>query len=248
VSNPALANPTTPPKMFGKINKLRTEGHFHKLYKTLKVLCFMISSEDIAEARRQLAEQVEKMLDGQQKESARQQLASMTDEAISAMVEQQRGGLTDGVPRAQKSVFRMIVDGSIPSKKIVENNKAIAVVSIRPVSKGHVIIIPRDLAKDAKDIPSDAMVLAKEVAKKMMSKLKSKSTEIQTSSAFDETILNVIPVYNERVDVNSKTYEASGEELQEVYGLLRIVKKPKKEIIRAKKKKEEVLKLKRRVP
>jgi hypothetical protein len=208
----------------------------------------MLSKEDIDLARKQLSEQIEKMPDGQQKESARMQLVGMSDEAISAMVEQQRQSA--GGAREQRSVFRMIVDGSIPSKKVDENKDAIAVVSIRPVSKGHVIIIPKTLARDAKELPSGALILAKSVAAKMVSRLKAIATEIQTSRAFDEVIVNVIPVYDKRVDVNSPAYEASEDELNEVYDMLNVVKKPKREVIRrvTKKSEEEVVRLKRRVP
>jgi len=208
----------------------------------------MLSKEDIDLARKQLSEQIEKMPDGQQKESARMQLVGMSDEAISAMVEQQRQSA--GGAREQRSVFRMIVDGSIPSKKVDENKDAIAVVSIRPVSKGHVIIIPKTLARDAKELPSGALILAKSVAAKMVSRLKAIATEIQTSRAFDEVIVNVIPVYDKRVDVNSPAYEASEDELNEVYDMLNVVKKPKREVIRrvTKKSEEEGVRLKRRVP
>ncbi|MBS3076990.1 HIT domain-containing protein [Candidatus Pacearchaeota archaeon] len=213
----------------------------------------MLSKEDINLAKKQLNEQVEKMSDGAQKEAARQQLSGMSDETISSMVEQQRqptGQAGSGGAREQRSVFRMIVSGDVPSKKVDENKEAIAVVSIRPVSKGHVIIIPRTLARDSKEIPSGAMSLAKKIASKMVSKLKASATEIQTSRAFDEVIVNVIPVYDKRVDVNSVAYEASEEELNEVHKSLRVVKTPKKEVIKVKKKteKEEVIKLKRRVP
>ena len=210
----------------------------------------MLSQEDLAFARKQLSEQIDRMLDGAQKEAARRQLEEMSDEAISAMVEQQRQPAGQVKPTEQRSVFRMIVDGTIPSKKVDENKEAIAVVSIRPVSKGHVIVIPKILARDTKELPSRALTLAKKVAAKMVSKLKAASTEIQTSKAFDEVIVNVIPVYDKRVDVNSPAYEASEEELKEVYDLLKVVKKPKKEIIKKVKRKseEEVVKLKRRVP
>ncbi|MBU0906576.1 MAG: HIT domain-containing protein [Nanoarchaeota archaeon] len=211
----------------------------------------MLSQENIQLARKQLSEQVEKMPEGPQKEAARAQLAGMSDEAISAMVEQQQGGAQQGAGKAQeqRSVFRMIADGSIPSKKVDENKEAIAVVSIRPVSKGHVIVIPRKIARDSNELPSSVLGLAKKLAKKMVSRLQAARTEIQTSSAFDETIVNIIPVYDKRVDVNSPSYEAGDQELEEVYDLLKVVKKPKKEIIRTRKKKEEkVVKLKRRVP
>jgi diadenosine tetraphosphate (Ap4A) HIT family hydrolase len=210
----------------------------------------MLSQEDIQLARKQLSEQVERMPNSEQKEAARKQLEGLSDEAISAMVEQQKGGQDSGKVQEQRSVFRMIVDGNIPSKKVDENKEAIAVVSIRPVSKGHVIIIPKILARDSKELPSKALSLAKKIAVRMVSKLKAKATEIQTSRAFDEVIINVIPVYDKRADINSPAYEASEEELKQVYGLMRAVKKPKKEVIKKVKKKseEEVVKLKRRVP
>lgn len=210
----------------------------------------MLSPEDLALARQQLNEQVERMPDGAQKESARKQVAEMSDETISAMVEQQRTGQAGGAAKEQRSVFRMIVDGTIPSKKVDENKEALAVVSIRPVSKGHVIIIPKKLARDSKELPSGSLSLAKKIAAKMISKLKAKATEIQTSRAFDEVIVNVIPVYDKKVDVNSPAYEAEEEELNEIYTLLRVVKKPKREVIRkAVKKSEEVevIRLKRRI-
>ena len=214
----------------------------------------MISPEDLAEAKKQLSEQVESMPEGQQKDAARRQLAGLSDEAISAMVEQQRGQAQGGAAQGgqgagpQRSIFRMIVDGTVPSKKVDENKDSIAVVSIRPVSKGHVIVIPKMLARDAKELPSSIMVLAKKIANKMVSKLKANRTEIQTSRAFDEVIVNVIPVYDKSVDVNSPAYEAEESELEEVYKLLRVVPVQKKKVIRIKKKEEPVLKLRRRVP
>ncbi|MFH1802189.1 MAG: HIT domain-containing protein [archaeon] len=209
----------------------------------------MISKEDLDIARKQLSDQVEGMPEGPQKEAARTQLAKLSDEAVSAMVEQQRG---EGGAQGQKSIFRMIVEGTVPSKKVDEDSDVVAVVSIRPVSKGHVIVIPKQLAKEEKDLPSSAMKMAKKISKKMVSKLKASRTEIQASRAFDEIILNVIPVYDGPVNVNSVAYEASEEELERVHKSLMVVKAPpKKKVIKISSKKGTegpVLKLKRRVP
>lgn len=213
----------------------------------------MLSKEDVALARKQLMEQVEKMEPGQRKDQAKQQVEQMSDEAVSAMVVEQQRQMQENAGSVQppKSIFRMIIEGAVESKKVDENKEAIAVVSVRPVSKGHVIVIPKKPAEDSRALPSSAMTLAKKIAKKMVSKLKAERTEIQTSNAFNETIVNVIPIYEKDVGVNSPTYEASQEELQEIYDLLKVVKKPKKEVIRKPKKKEKevpVLKLKRRIP
>lgn len=206
----------------------------------------MLSQEDLALARKQLSEQIERLPDGQQKEAARKQLASMSDEAISAMVEQQNKSAGE---RAQKSIFRMIVSGEVSSRKIDENKEAIAVVSIRAVSKGHVIVIPKNAVKEEKNMPLEATSLAQSVAKRIIAKLKATKVDVLVSSAFDEYILNVIPTYDKKVDLSTPMYEVKEEELNEVYDKLKIVKKPKKEVIRIKKKKEgEIVRLPRRVP
>ena len=43
-----------------------------------------------------------------------------------------------------KCVFCSIVFGEIPSTKIAENEKAIAILEINPISQGHTIIIPKE--------------------------------------------------------------------------------------------------------
>jgi hypothetical protein len=206
----------------------------------------MISEEDIQSARKQLSEQVEGLPEGPQKEAAREQLERMSDETISAMVEQQRKGTQNAGP--QKGIFRMIVDGDIPAKRIDENKDAIAVVSKRAISRGHVLVIPKKVVGDAKSLPSGALSMAKKIAGKIISKLKANRTEIQTSNAFGEAVINVIPIYEKPLNVNSEAYEAKEGELEEVYLLLRVVKKPKREIIRRKRAPVEILRLRRPVP
>ncbi len=204
------------------------------------------SEEQLAEVKKQIFEQT-KHLSPDQRAQIEEQINQMSAEQLEEFVRQQMAPRGGG---KEKGVFRMIVDGDVPSKKIDENKDAVAVVSIRPVSKGHVIIIPKNPARDAKEIPSSVIGLAKKIAKKMTLKLKASATEIQTSSAFGETIVNVIPVYDKRVNVNSPTYEASEDEILEVFNKLRVVKKPKREVIRRTKKAEttEILKLRRRIP
>jgi len=208
-----------------------------------------LTDEQIKELKGQLREQVKDMPPGQ-KEQALGQIESMSPEALEEMVNQQKaqagGGAAAGGP--QKRIFRMIVDGEVPSKLISENKDAIAVVSKRAVSRGHVLIIPKKPAGDANSIPSGVYNLARTIGKKLGSKMKAKSCEIQSESAFGETVVNVIPVYDKPVSLNSERYEASDSEIDEVWNLLKIVKKPKVERIRVLKKNEEGLKLRRRIP
>ena len=173
----------------------------------------------------------------------------MSPEQLELFVKQQTSTQKDKTPGENKGIFRMIVDGDIPSKKVDENKESIAVISKRAISRGHVLIIPKKLARDSKEIPSSAFSMAKKISKKIISKLKASSAEIQTESAFGETVVNVIPVYDKPVNVNSPRYEVSEDEMSELEKLLKFVKKPK--VIRIKKKPANqgpVLKLKMRIP
>ena len=141
----------------------------------------------------------------------------------------------------------MIVDKEIDSKIIDENKEAIAVLDIKPISKGHSIIIPKKPVKDAKSLPSSSFSLAKKISKKISSKLKSSSCEIQTENKFGEEIINVIPIYNSPLNLNSPRRDSPKEELEKLYIILRIVKKPK--VIKQNKPKfDNIIHLPRRIP
>jgi len=209
--------------------------------------------EQVIEVKRQIIGQT-KNLPEEQRKAIAEQINRMSAEELEEFVRQQMavsGGEQKiaGSGGSQKGIFRMIVDGDIPSKKIDENKDAIAVVSKRAVVKGHILIIPKKPTGDANSVPAGVFSLAKSIGNKMDRKLKCKSVEIQSESAFGESVINVIPVYDKPVSLNSERYEAGDDEMENIYKLLRVVKKQKIERIKMKvKKKEEVLKLKRRIP
>ncbi|MBU0760965.1 MAG: HIT domain-containing protein [Nanoarchaeota archaeon] len=190
-----------------------------------------LTPEQVAELKKQLSEQI-KDLPEEQKAQAQAQIGGMSAEALEVMLKQQlaQQGQQAAMPSGagpQKSIFRMIVDGDVPSKKIDENNDAVAVVSVKPVSRGHVLVIPKKVIGDVKLISGSVMNLARKVAKKISSKFKPTGTEIQTSNAFGEVVVNVIPVYDKPVNVSSPPYDADEKELEEVYKKLRVVQKKK---------------------
>ena len=72
-----------------------------------------------------------------------------------------------------KSVFEMILSGDIESDIIYEDNKIFAIHDINPVSKVHILIIPKkkiptmnDLTEDDTDLIGSMFICAKQVAKK----------------------------------------------------------------------------------
>ena len=201
-----------------------------------------LTHEEIQEIKKQLSQQIQH-LSPDKKSQAQQQIDSMSEEALESLLEQQKS------KQPQKPLFRMIVDREIPSKIIDENRFALATLDIKPISQGHTIIIPKSPVEKAKDIPAQVFSLAKKIAKKLSLKLKSKSAEIQTEFKFGEIIINVIPIYEESLNINSPRSSPSDSELEEVYKKLRVIKKPKVQRIKIKKTQEtKILKLNRRIP
>lgn len=203
-----------------------------------------LTQEQIKALKEQLLSQIENLPEPQKSE-ARTQIESLSPEALELMLKQQES------KQQTQDIFRMIINEKIPSSKIDENKEAIAVLEINPISKGHVIIIPKKAAKIATSLSSQAFTLAKKVSKRLISKLKAKSAEIQTETKLGETIINVIPIYEKPLNLNSPRTKAKKEELEELESKLRIKKKPKIEKIKKENKQtsqEPILKLARKIP
>jgi len=207
----------------------------------------MLSEEQIKEIRTQLLEQIQQLPEEKRRE-AEKQIYSLSPEALEQLVKQQ----SRNKGKSEKGIFRLIVDREIKSYIVDENTAALAVLDINPISNGHVIIIPKKPVTDIKQLPTSVFVLAKKIAKRITSKLKANSAEIQTETKFGEVTINIIPSYERPLNINSTRYQAKESELEEIADKLRKIRKPKTELIKKEKKKEvsegQVLKLKRRIP
>jgi histidine triad (HIT) family protein len=69
------------------------------------------------------------------------------------------------------TIFTKIINGEIPNYKVAENDSCYAFLDIQPVTKGHVLVVPKievdyifDLTDDRL---SELMIFAKSVAHKM---------------------------------------------------------------------------------
>lgn len=208
------------------------------------------NDEQVREVKRQIFEQTRNLPDAQRK-AIEEQVNKMDAEELESFVREQMSGQKGEPDKPQKGIFRMIADGDIPSKKINENKDALAVVSVRAASKGHVLVIPKKPVGDANLMSSGAYNLARQIGKKIISKIKANSTAIQTENAFGEVVINVIPIYDKPLSVTSPKYEVKEAELDEVHRLLRVIKKEKIKKIKIEKKEssqEKILKLPRRIP
>ncbi|MDO8508897.1 MAG: HIT domain-containing protein [Nanoarchaeota archaeon] len=202
-----------------------------------------LAPDQINQLKSQLKDQI-KNLSPEKKKEAESQIDSLSTEALESMLEEQ------SQRENQKTIFRMLVDGEVPSVKIGENSHAIAVLSTKSLSKGHAIIIPKSQIIDENKIPKEVHSLSEEISKKLISSLSAKSTEILSEKLFGEVILNVIPIYDKPVTLKSKREDVPVEELEKIKTSVEVLKIEKKapEIIKVEAKTPEILKLKRRIP
>lgn len=66
-----------------------------------------------------------------------------------------------------KCIFCKIIEKSIPSKVLFENDKNLAFLDIFPVSKGHTIVIPKNHYKNLEEIPNIELSELFEIVKKV---------------------------------------------------------------------------------
>jgi len=55
----------------------------------------------------------------------------------------------------EESVFTKIIKGVIPSYKVYEDEKFIAILDINPINPGHVLVIPKQQIDYLYDLPDD---------------------------------------------------------------------------------------------
>lgn len=207
-----------------------------------------LKEEQVKELKSQLSQQIQH-LPPDQKAAAQKQIDDMSPEALESMLKQQQAQAQQA--GAQK-VFRAIVEKRIPSKIVEETSNELAVLDIKPISKGHVVIIPKKPASKSSQLPDSSLKLAKEISERIISKLKAEGTEIQTEFKFGELVINVIPIYDKPLNTTSPRSDASPEELDQLQKTLsaKIIKKAEPEKIKIKKKagRAKKIKLERRIP
>lgn len=214
----------------------------------------MLPDSEIENIKKQIILQIDATFPEDKKEAAKKQIIEMNPEQLEEflirnnLVKPQN---TQKTPAQQtQCVFCSIVSNQIKSYWLEENEKAIAVFEINPISSGHIIVIPKEHISSSDKISKEAFALAKEISKRIKSKLKPKDILIETSNVFGHEIINLIPIYKDE-NINSNRKQSKPEELEHLQEILK--KKEKTKIKKQKTEKiiiknSEKLWLPRRVP
>jgi diadenosine tetraphosphate (Ap4A) HIT family hydrolase len=190
-----------------------------------------ISNEQIEEFKKQVISQIETTFPEEKKNSAIESINSMNEEEFLEFLKKNNLISSDSSKENQelnqnKTPFRLIIEGKIPSYVIDENKYSMGVLEIKPVSKGHIIIIPKDALSESSKIPKSILSLANIISKRIKAKLKPKEVLISSSNSLGEVIINIIPVYSNE-SINSPRKQTSNEELEELKNILEKKSKPK---------------------
>jgi len=192
----------------------------------------MLSEEETKQLKSEIINHIESTFPAEKIESARSQVGSMNSEQLEDFLEKNK--LMNDESKNQ-CVFCSIISGNINSCKIDENDKAIAVFEINPISKGHALIISKE---HSETFQKKSLSLAKKIAKRIKTKLKPKDIQISNSNLFGHSVINLIPVYQDE-NINSKRNPTTMEELERLRAELETesikkVKKPKIQQIKEK--------------
>ncbi len=188
-----------------------------------------IPQEQIDQLKENIIKQIQSQEGSQeQKDQFVQKIKSMNNEEFISFLKQQGiiKGENQSQEEGQKCVFCSIVFGDIPSRKIAENEKAIAVLEINPMTKGHVIIIPKEHTEETIHEVAD---LSEELKEKIKKELKPKEVRVEPTTMFGHQIVNIVPIYEDTPQQPQKK-QASKEELDEIEEKLKTEKTESKKI------------------
>ncbi|MEK6906860.1 MAG: HIT domain-containing protein [Nanoarchaeota archaeon] len=191
----------------------------------------MLSEEQSKQLKSQILAQLENT-NIPDKEKIKSQIRVMNSNQLEEFLMQNNLIKEGNEEVSQKCIFCSIISGEIPSHRIEESKEALAVLEINPISKGHILIIPKEHRELNNKLSKDILSLVKKVEKRINTKLKPKNVLTEFSSLFNHGIVNLIPVYDNETS-KSKRYSASKEELSGIQILLE--KKEKKKVVRVKK-------------
>ena len=108
-------------------------------------------------------------LDEEQVRKLQEKLKQMNPEEVQELIKKQ-------------CLFCNIVSGNIPSNKIFEDDKCLAVLDINPATKGHTLLFPKKHFQFLNQVPEELVghlfIIANKISEKLFETLKAEGTSI----------------------------------------------------------------------
>ena len=105
------------------------------------------------------------------------------------------------------TIFTKILEGEIPAHKILENDKYLAFLDIRPVNPGHTLVIPKQEIDYFFDIEDELLkglvVFAKKVAKAVRKTIPCKKVGVMVAGLeVPHAHIHLIPIIESLAELN----------------------------------------------
>ena len=172
-----------------------------------------LTKEQLVKVKEQLIEQINTTFPEEKKASTIDQINGMNDEQLIEFLKQ-NNLIKQGESPNQQCIFCSLIFGDLPSTKIAENEKAIALLELNQVSEGHSIILPKEHISDPALVPEEAKELAEKVKKQLQETFNPARVDLINSETMGHQAINILPVYNNET-INSERHQKTPEELAE---------------------------------
>jgi histidine triad (HIT) family protein len=169
---------------------------------------------DLENIKKKLLEQINSQYEPEKAKAFTEKINEMNDDQFIDFLKKQ-GLLNENGEQKQQCIFCSMIDGSIPTTKIAENDDAIAILEINPISKGHTLIIPKKHIETEKDFPKSTKDFTLKLAEELKSAFKPQRVDLEGANVMGHQALNLIPVYSNET-INSPRYQETPEGLKKL--------------------------------
>ena len=145
-----------------------------------------LTDEQSKKIKDQLLKQLSNFPEDKQ-EQIKGQVESMTPDQVENFVKQNKLNHLGG-----ECIFCSIAGGNTPSFRVGENEDNIAILELNPLSKGHILIVPKN---HVENIGSSAQKLAEEISEKLKEKFSPKAVQSNEIKIMEHPLLEIIPIY-----------------------------------------------------
>lgn len=126
-------------------------------------------------------------------------------------------------------IFCRIAGGEIPSRTLFEDESFRVILDLNPITRGHALILPKEHADNLYELSEETAGEVMKLAKKMALQLKDtlgadgmnlvQNNGVAAGQTVNHFHLHLVPRYGDNgQNISWESKEASGEELDEVWG------------------------------
>lgn len=170
--------------------------------------------QDLENIRKKLLEQIQQQYDSEKAKGLSEKIKTMNDEEFIEFLKSQ-GLIQDETGNSQQCIFCALAKGEMPRTEYLENEKAIAILELNPISKGHSLIIPKEHIESEKELPEEAINLAQKAKEELERTFKPQRIDIMPNNIMGHEIINILPIYSTE-NINSPRKKETPENLAKI--------------------------------